>query len=120
MRRSFSHIGKLIKEKRLAHPEKYSQSELSNVLGYKNGQFISNVERALCSIPMKMLKKVSLILNIPSAELKEAILRDEADTIDNFLNSAHDFKVRANSSQNSRASSTKIIQNASSHSNDQI
>lgn len=83
--RSFENIAKLIRAKRLGHPKGYSQSELSNLLGYKNGQFISNVERALCNIPLKMLKKVSEILNIDPKELKEAILKDHEITLDNYL-----------------------------------
>ena len=55
--RCFQNIAKLIRQKRLTHPKGYSQSELSHLLGYKNGQFISNVERALCNIPLKMLKR---------------------------------------------------------------
>ncbi len=52
--RCFKNIAKLIRTKRLQHPKAYSQSELSHLLGYKNGQFISNVERALCNIPLKV------------------------------------------------------------------
>lgn len=83
--RSFSHIAKLIKEKRTAHPKGYSQSELSHLLGYKNGQFISNVERALCNIPLKMLRRVCEILDIDEAELKTAIIKDHEETLDNYL-----------------------------------
>ncbi len=83
--RSFHSIAKLIKTKRLNHPKAYSQSELSTILGYKNGQFISNVERALCNIPLKMLNKVADVLDIPKDELKKAILEDEAKTLDNYL-----------------------------------
>lgn len=86
--RSFENIAKLIRTKRLSHPKGYSQSELSNLLGYKNGQFISNVERALCNIPLKMLRKVSEVLDIKPEELKTAILRDHEMTIDNYLNRA--------------------------------
>lgn len=67
------------------HPKGYSQSELSHLLGYKNGQFISNVERALCNIPLKMLKKVSEVLDITSDDLKAAILRDQEETLNNYL-----------------------------------
>ncbi len=84
--RSFKHIAQLIRQKRLQHPKAYSQSELSHLLGYKNGQFISNVERALCNIPLKMLVKVSEVLNIPAAELKNAILKDQEETLNNYLN----------------------------------
>lgn len=84
--RCFKNIAKLIRTKRQNHPKGYSQSELSNLLGYKNGQFISNVERALCNIPLKMLSKVSEVLDITPDELKEAILLDHEQTINNYLN----------------------------------
>jgi transcriptional regulator with XRE-family HTH domain len=83
--RSFDHIAKLIKEKRMSHTKSYSQSELSQQLGYKNGQFISNVERGLCNVPLKMLSRISGILNISQQELKDAILADHNATIDNYF-----------------------------------
>ena len=83
--RCFTNIAKLIRTKRINHPKGYSQSELSHLLGYKNGQFISNVERALCNIPLKMLKKVSEVLDINADELKDAILKDHDQTLDNYL-----------------------------------
>ncbi|MBL7663894.1 MAG: hypothetical protein JNM93_02085 [Bacteriovoracaceae bacterium] len=83
--RSFKNIALLIRTKRMNHPKGYSQSELSNLLGYKNGQFISNVERALCNIPLKMLKQVSEILDIPAADLKDAILKDHEETLNSYL-----------------------------------
>jgi transcriptional regulator with XRE-family HTH domain len=83
--RCFGHIAKLIREKRINHPKGYSQSELSHLLGYKNGQFISNVERALCNIPLKMLGRVSEVLDIDTEKLKRAILKDHEQTLDNYL-----------------------------------
>lgn len=83
--RSFRHIAKLIREKRVNHKNSYSQSELSALLGYKNGQFISNVERGLCSIPLKMLKKVSSILDIDQVELRDVLMKDYQDTLDNYF-----------------------------------
>ncbi len=83
--RCFKNIAKLIRTKRLQHPKSYSQSELSHLLGYKNGQFISNVERALCNIPLKMLVKVSEVLDIDPKELKTAILLDQEETLNNYL-----------------------------------
>ena len=85
--RSFDSIAKLIREKRMGHPKGYSQSELSQLLGYKNGQFISNVERALCNVPLKMLGRVSEILSISHEELKSAILEDQEKTLENYLQS---------------------------------
>lgn len=83
--RCFKNIAELIKSKRLQHPKSYSQSELSHLLGYKNGQFISNVERALCNIPLKMLSRVSEVLDINPEELKQAILKDHEETLNNYL-----------------------------------
>jgi len=83
--RCFKNIAQLIRTKRMNHPKGYSQSELSHLLGYKNGQFISNVERALCNIPLKMLKRVSEVLDIPADDLKAAILKDQEETLNNYL-----------------------------------
>ena len=83
--RSFSHIAKLVKTKRLSHPKTYSQTELSTLLGYKNGQFISNVERGLCSIPLKNLKRLCEVLDISQDDLKAALLRDFEKTLEAHL-----------------------------------
>lgn len=82
--RCFDNIGKLIRNTRINHPKGYSQSTLSLALGYKNGQFISNVERGLCNIPLKMLFKTCKILDIDTNVIKEAILKDNETTISNF------------------------------------
>lgn len=96
--RCFNNIAKLIRQKRINHPKAFSQSELSQLLGYKNGQFISNVERALCNIPLKMLTKVSEVLDIPQTDLKSAILLDHEITISNYLE-GKDLGKRADSTQ---------------------
>lgn len=83
--RNFSHIAALVKRKRLAHPRHLSQSDLSALLGYKNGQFISNVERALCNIPFKMIGKVCEVLDISAEEIKLAMMKDHEETIDLYL-----------------------------------
>jgi len=87
--RSYEAIAKLIRDKRIGHPKGYSQSELSQLLGYKNGQFISNVERALCNVPLKMLSRIADILDISHDELKSAILKDHEKTLENYLNSGN-------------------------------
>ena len=108
--RCFESIAKLIRTKRLNHPKGYSQSELSNLLGYKNGQFISNVERALCNIPLKMLGRVSEVLDIPSEDLKRAILEDHDKTLDNYLKAeaadAENSSSQASVSETENESST--------------
>ncbi len=83
--RYFGNIAKLIKEARLKHPKRYSQTELSAKLGYKNGQFISNIERGLCSVPVKSLALLVETLNLDSRELKEALLKDMEKTLENYM-----------------------------------
>ncbi len=83
--RSFSAIGKLVKKYRLQHSDKVSQGELSSLLGYKNGQFISNVERGMCSVPLKSLKNLSNILSIPEHEVISSMLKDYEDTMLNYM-----------------------------------
>ena len=95
--RSFESIAKLIRDKRMNHPKGYSQSELSQLLGYKNGQFISNVERALCNVPLKMLAKVAGILDITHEDLKAAILADHKKTLENFLEAGEEGTVGVSS-----------------------
>ncbi|MBH48872.1 MAG: hypothetical protein CME71_11955 [Halobacteriovorax sp.] len=84
--RSFNHIGKFVRESRLNHPQFYSQNQLSKLLGYKNGQFISNVERGLCGIPLKGISKLIEVLGLSEADLKAAMQRDYEETLNNFLN----------------------------------
>ena len=86
--RSFKNIATLVRMKRIGHPKNYSQSDLSLLLGYKNGQFISNVERGLCNVPLKMMKKISEVLDINADELKSAILKDHEETLTNYFNKA--------------------------------
>jgi len=104
--RCFKNIALLIRTKRMNHPKGYSQSELSHLLGYKNGQFISNVERALCNIPLKMLRKVSEVLDIPAEELKAAILRDQEETLNNYLYNIKPSKKEKEISPNAPATTS--------------
>ena len=93
--RSFKNIATLIRTKRIGHPKNYSQSDLSMLLGYKNGQFISNVERGLCNVPLKMMKKISEVLDINPDDLKTAILKDHEETLTNYFNKAQASKKMA-------------------------
>ena len=92
--RCFENIARLIRTKRQAHPKHYSQSELSQLLGYKNGQFISNVERALCNVPLKMLGRMMEVLEISPDELKQAILEDHRETLNNYLQRSRSVENR--------------------------
>lgn len=83
--KSFRNIAELIRIKRIEYPKRMSQADLSILLGYKNGQFISNVERGLCSIPPKIIIRVSEVLEIEPEELKTAILKDYDESLSKFI-----------------------------------
>jgi transcriptional regulator with XRE-family HTH domain len=74
MKNKFNHIGKLIKHYRLK--SEMPQIDIANKLGFKNAQFISNVERGKASIPLKKIAAATLILGIPPHEIIEAMAKD--------------------------------------------
>ena len=65
-----------------------SQGQTARVLGYKNGQFVSNLERGLCGLPIKNIKKLCDYLMIPTHELTNAILRDKEKRMLKIINAA--------------------------------
>lgn len=75
----------LISKKRKEQLNQLSQESLSTQLGYKNGQFISNVERALCGIPLAKMAAVCRILDIPEDELIDVKVRDFRDRLTNEM-----------------------------------
>jgi transcriptional regulator with XRE-family HTH domain len=104
--RSFKSIAKIIHHKRTTHAKRYSQSELSHLMGYKNGQFISNVERGLCNIPLKMMARVAEILDIPHADIKNAMMEDFEQTLTHYLKNLEKGQVgdsRSHSHQSNEA-----------------
>lgn len=74
MSRNFTNIAKILKTNRIKVG--LSQTKLSEKLGFKNGQFVSNVERGLCNLPMKSIKKVSVELEIDQEILIDAMTQD--------------------------------------------
>lgn len=82
-KRDFKNIGKLVKNTRDA--KGISQTQLSKELGYKNGQFVSNIERGICSIPFEKIPTLSALLGLDPVSVKEAILKDYSTTIDSYI-----------------------------------
>jgi hypothetical protein len=65
--------------------EEFSQFNVAQRLGYKNGQFISNTERGLCSLPMRNWIRVCELLDIDREEFKEAALKDYEKQVNDAL-----------------------------------
>ena len=94
--RSFKYVGRLVKEKREALINCCTQAEASEALGYKNGQFISNIERALCTIPFKNMSAFIDFFDITKSELREALLKDYEDSIRLYFDSKETFSASEN------------------------
>lgn len=77
----FSHIAEVIRKYRAECPTGMSQSDLARALGFKNGQFISNVERGLCSMPPCKINELSRLIQAPRNEIIDAIVNDHRTTI---------------------------------------
>lgn len=75
MKKTWPNMAKLIKPARIK--KGLSQGDLSKLLNYKNGQFISNIERSLCSTPPKVANEMCEILDIAKEEFIKAFLADE-------------------------------------------
>jgi transcriptional regulator with XRE-family HTH domain len=62
-----------------------SQQQLAVFLGFKNGQFISNVERGICTIPLRKMKVFCGVLKIEKQMAISSIIADNLLKIDRAL-----------------------------------
>lgn len=79
LKKCFDHIAKVVHTNRLVIG--ISQISLSNKLGYKCGQFISNIERRKCSLPIEKICLFCQITGATTDEVIKALLYDEQMTI---------------------------------------
>jgi transcriptional regulator with XRE-family HTH domain len=63
-----------------------SQKEVSDHLKYGNAQFISNIERDLCSPPLKMLKSLIKLYDLDKKEVIQIIINETEKKIKTALN----------------------------------
>lgn len=78
--RRFDNIARLIKRKRIN--KVVSQIGLSAAIGYKNGQFISNIERGLCGLPAEKVFLLSELLDCTRQDIIDAITQDFKEYIE--------------------------------------
>lgn len=74
MKKNFSNIGNTISKFRTR--KNMSQIELSNSLGYKNGQFVSNIERGCCNVPLEKINLIAELLDVPVETIVRAMVKD--------------------------------------------
>ena len=82
-------LGSYLKKKRIE--AKVTQAEVANVLGYSTAQFISNFERGLCSPPLKHLKKIVKMYNIPPDEVIEIIMDEQKKLLVKWLSNKREI-----------------------------
>ena len=82
-KKSFRNVANLVKKHRLF--QSISQNDLAVALGYKNAQFVSNVERGMCSIPLQQIDAVIKLLGINPFEMRKALIYDFEETIDGLI-----------------------------------
>lgn len=83
MVRTYDEIGSTIKERRLAM--RLSQKFVAEAIGYKNAQLISNIERGMCSLPLKNLNTTATVLNMNPGILANAIIMDQIRYMDKVI-----------------------------------
>jgi transcriptional regulator with XRE-family HTH domain len=71
----FHNVAKLMRLRRIELG--LSQSQTAKLIGFVRGQFVSNVERALCSVPPKKIESTAKVLQVDPSEIINAILEDE-------------------------------------------
>lgn len=70
-------VATLIKESR--QKKNYSQQDLSILLGYLNGQFISNIERHLCTLPSRKIPLLAKLLDLDLEVVTKAFIDDYSE-----------------------------------------
>lgn len=71
----FHNVAKLMRLRRIELG--LSQSQAAKLIGFVRGQFVSNVERALCSVPPRKIESTARVLQVDPSEIINAILEDE-------------------------------------------
>lgn len=82
---AFNRTAALVKTKRIEHPECYSQSELANLLGYKCDKLIVKIENAECLVPLKVMAKLTDVLNIHPDDFIDAVMKDSEEYLNDFF-----------------------------------
>lgn len=72
-------LGEVIREHRIK--KGLTQQQLAEQLGYDNPQFISLIERNASKCPLKVIGKLTVILDIPEHKLLKEIRRSYEETI---------------------------------------
>jgi transcriptional regulator with XRE-family HTH domain len=77
MKRDYSILGMYFKEAR--EKAGYTQKQISDKLGYSSAQFVSNMERGLCHLPLKAMRRLIDLYELDRNEVLKAMLAQQED-----------------------------------------
>lgn len=83
MKRNFHYLAAAMRT--LRSQTTFSQEDVSRLVGYKNGQFVSNMERGICGLPLAKVKLLCEVLECSPDTIKSAMLMDLSAEIDSYL-----------------------------------
>lgn len=83
LERNYETLGEYLQNMRLK--ANLTQREVSLALGYSSAQFISNFERGIAVPPLKKLKILVKMYNMPADEVMEMILDAEREIMSSAL-----------------------------------
>ena len=76
-------LGGYLKDKREALG--FTQRDVSDFLGYKSPQFVSNVERGLCQLPLKAVRKLITFYKLEAKEVYDILLCEQEQVLRSAL-----------------------------------
>lgn len=81
--RKYTNLGEYLQKMRTR--ANLTQREVSNTLGYSSAQFISNFERGIAVPPLKKLKALIKMYDMPAQAVMELILESEREQLEHAL-----------------------------------
>lgn len=66
-----------------------TQSEVATKLGYGSPQFISNIERGISNVPLKSLKVIIELYQVPAQEVIDILLQERRGNLERQLGIAN-------------------------------
>lgn len=71
----FKNVGRFLRQRRIEIG--LTQRQVSEKLGYGSPQFISDMERGLCTLPLKKLGEIVKLYKLAPQELMELMLQEQ-------------------------------------------
>ena len=83
--RTWNRLAKTLKLRRLE--KGLSQEHVAKLLGYKNAQMFSNIERGKSGLPPHNIKKASEVLDLPKEKIVNVMVEDYKELLFNEASS---------------------------------